>query len=234
MFAGLEGFTTEMVIICVLISVVTAFLYVYRKRVKSEYKTNASGVTLKPKAEKPQKQIKPSGSKNDYLQLVSGLVSVSRKHNWPIIAPAVVEAKGSYTQLVALIATPEIIIGVCAFGHGGTIVAGGGMQDWTQRVNGQENKIKSPLKTMQNAEDVLTKAMQTLGLGGQPFVVLGAYTHPDVTLQGAVAEQFHTTESLLTHLRAFPVAPEQDVDCKQTIEKLRTVVLKPEKASKKK
>ncbi|MFI3170456.1 MAG: hypothetical protein R3Y06_10970 [Faecalibacterium sp.] len=236
MFVGLEGYSTEMVAICVLISVVAAFSYVYRKRVKSEYKgvdlrKGGNAATVKVK---PQKQINPQGTKNDYMLLLSGLVSLARKKKWPLIAPAVIEEKGVYTQLVALMITPKKIIGVCAFGHGGTIVAGSGKQEWTQRVNGTEHKIASPIKTMSSAQMVVSQKMKELDITGRELEILGGYTHPHAVLQGAAAKTCYTAKELLTYLQNEPLDATGGEASKAMVEKLRTVVIKPEKSSKKK
>ncbi len=235
MFVGLEGYSTEMVTICVLISIVAAFSYVYRKRVKSEYK----GIDLRKGGnaavvkEKPKKQINPQGTKNDYLQLVSALVSLARKKKWLIIAPAVIEAGGAYTQLVALMVTPQKIIGVCAFGHGGTIVAASAHQDWTQRINDTENKINSPIKTMANAETIVKKVCKRLDIQTRTIEILGGYTHPHAKLQGAPAKTCFTALDLLTHLQTEQADQTANEQSKEIVEKLRTVVIKPEKTSKK-
>lgn len=239
MFAGLEGYTNEMIAVCVLISITAAFLYVYRKRVKSEYSDGklGGGVFGNKKTvtkEKPKKQMNPQGTKNDYLQLVSALVSLARKKKWLIIAPAVMEKSGAYTQLAALIVTPQKIIGVCAFGHGGTIVAGGAKQDWTQRINDTEYKISSPLKSIENAQTIVSGNVQALGLQGRTVEVFGAYTHPHAVLQGAATKTCYTAKDFVNYLENKLPAANGSEDSKETMEQLRTVVIKPEKAPKRK
>lgn len=235
MFVGLEGYSNEMVAVCVLISIVAAFSYVYRKRVKSAYKgidlrNGGNAATVKAK---PKKQINPQGTKNDYLQMLSAIVSLSRKKKWLIIAPAVIEAGGSYTQMVALIVTPKKIIGVCAFGHGGTITAAPGMQEWTQNINDTENKIQSPLKSMANAETILKKVYRKLEIEGRELEVLGGYTHPHAKLQGAPLRTCYNSFDLLVQLQMEDADPKGDNEqSKEIAEKLRTVVLKPEKQQK--
>ncbi len=232
MLAGLEGYSTEMVAVCVLISIVAAFAYVYRKRVKTEYKTLLKPGQAPVVKEKPKKQINPQGSKNDYMQLLSGIVTTTRKKKWPLIAPAVIEKDGEYIQLVSLLVTPDKIIGVCAFGHGGTIVAGSGLQDWTQRVNDTEHKIPSPLKSINKAKKVMEQVIIDLDIQNRELEIIGGYTHPKVTLQGAAAKICYPTVELLVYLQMMPAVKEENAESKEILEKLRTVVLKPEKQKK--
>lgn len=233
MFLEIENFTTEMIAVCVIISIVAAFAYVYRKRVKDEYNGGLLRKEHAKEKETRKKQINPQGSKNDYLQLLSGIVTVARKKKWLLIAPAVIEIEGVYTQLIALIVTEQKIIAVCAFGHGGIMVAAPDLQDWTQRVNDTEQKIKSPLKTIQNAQTVLTKVTADLDITTRSIEVFGGFTHPQATLQGAANKMCYTTFDLLVYLQALPADAQTSEQTKEIIEKLRTVVLKPEKQKKK-
>ncbi len=229
---SIQEYSTEMIAVCIIISIVAAFAYIYRNRVKDEYNALA-GKPLSVKKEKPKKHINPQGSKTDYMQTLSCVVTLARKKHWQLFAPAVVEIGGAYIQLLALIVTPQSVIGICAFGHGGTLLAASGTQDWTQCVNDTENKVNSPIKTMNTANEVLRKVLKKREITGVDLEILGVFTHPRAVLQGAAGETCYTAETLLAHLRQKPDAPEKtDPEMTEMVEKLRASVIKPEKDKK--
>jgi hypothetical protein len=184
-----------------------------------------------------QKQ-EPRGSnatKADMMELLSALITFSRRNRIGIVFPGTVEYGNEVATLLALLVTKSEVIGVNSFGYGGTITEGKGDGDWKQRMNGQDIRIKSPTVMNRQQQAICRQAMDAAGMKDISFRVAGVFSNRHVTLDTGKGCGLWTKESFFEELKTqLAVEEERISDPQKVVDQLVAITkrVRPEKKKK--
>ena len=169
------------------------------------------------------------------MELLSALITFSRRNKIGIVFPGTVEYGNEVATLLALLVTKSEVIGVNSFGYGGTITEGKGDGDWKQRMNGQDIRIKSPTVMNRQQQAICRQAMDAAGMKDISFRVAGVFSNRHVTLDIGKGCGLWTKESFFEELKTqLAVEEERISDPQKVVDQLVAITkkIRPEKKKK--
>ena len=197
-----------------------------------------SGKQEPDKEQHGSKKQEPRGSnatKADMMELLSALITFSRRNRIGIVFPGTVEYGNEVATLLALLVTKSEVIGVNSFGYGGTVTEGKGDGDWKQHMNGQDIRIKSPTVMNRQQQAICRQAMDAAGMKDISFRVAGVFSNRHVTLDTGKDCGLWTKEDFFEELKTqLAVEEERIPDPQKVVDQLVAITkkIRPEKKKK--
>ena len=223
------GFTAQQVLPLILIVLlIVAVPLILRRNGKQE----------PDKEQRGSKKQEPRGSnatKADMMELLSALITFSRRNRIGIVFPGTVEYGNEVATLLALLVTKSEVIGVNSFGYGGTVTEGKGDGDWKQHMNGQDIRIKSPTVMNRQQQAICRQAMDAAGMKDISFRVAGVFSNRHVTLDTGKDCGLWTKESFFEELKTQLAEEEERIsDPQKVVDQLVAITkrIRPEKKKK--
>ena len=223
------GFTAQQALPLILVVLlIFAVPLILRRRGKQE----------PDKEQRGSKKQEPRGSnatKADMMELLSALITFSRRNRIGIVFPGTVEYGNEVATLLALLVTKSEVIGVNSFGYGGTVTEGKGDGDWKQHMNGQDIRIKSPTVMNRQQQAICRQAMDAAGMKDISFRVAGVFSNRHVTLDTGKDCGLWTKESFFEELKTQLAEEEERIsDPQKVVDQLVAITkrIRPEKKKK--
>ena len=230
------GFTLQLALPLVLVVLlIFAVPVILRRRKGSEEEQpgQQERALFRPQRQEPRVS---NATRADMMELLSALITFSRRNRIGIVFPGTVEYGNEVATLLALLVTKSEVIGVNSFGYGGTITAGKGDGDWVQHMNGQDIRIKSPAVMNRQQQRICRQAMDAAGMQDISFRVTGVFSNRHVTLADGNGNGFWTRESFFEELKTqLAVEEERISDPQKVVDQLVAITKKvrPEKKKQK-
>ncbi|MBQ1312083.1 MAG: hypothetical protein IIY55_09565 [Blautia sp.] len=207
--------TTQMIVTAVVMAVVLILLplVIARKTGKSyrEILLGSRGASGNGKKEGEKEEDKDkkrpaagkekNSNRNDLLDFVSSLVSYSRKHHFHLVFPGTVSTEEGTAMLTAILITRKQAVGFSCYGYGGTVLAKAGAEEWTQTLNGERSRFKSPEKKNARQEALLRAALDQAGYPFVPCEVMGVFTAKKLELLNAGKMNCFVKANAMEHLK---------------------------------
>lgn len=231
------GFTAQQALPLILVVLlIFAVPLILRRRGKNGPKEERSGSQKRElfRLQKLEPRVS-NATRADMMELLSALITFSRRNKIGIVFPGTVEYGNEVATLLALLVTKSEVIGVNSFGYGGTITKGNGDGDWVQHMNGQDIRIKSPTVMNRQQQWICRQAMDAAGMKEISFRVAGVFSNRHVTLETGKGCGLWTKESFFEELKAqLAVEEERISDPQKVVDQLVAITKKvrPEKKKK--
>lgn len=233
LYAGFTGQQALPLILLVLLIIAVPVILRRRRGTEEERRGPKKRELFRPQKQEPRVS---NATKADMMELLSALITFSRRNKIGIVFPGTVEYGNEVATLLALLVTKSEVIGVNSFGYGGTITKGNGDGDWVQHMNGQDIRIKSPVVMNRHQHRICRQAMDAAGMQDISFRVAGVFSNRHVTLADGNGNGFWTRESFFEELKTQLTAEEERIpDPQKVVEQLVAVTKKvrPEKKKQK-
>ena len=232
------GFTAQQALPLILVVLlIFAVPLILRRRGKNGPKEERSGSQKRElfRLQKLEPRVS-NATRADMMELLSALITFSRRNKIGIVFPGTVEYGNEVATLLALLVTKSEVIGVNSFGYGGTITKGNGDGDWVQHMNGQDIRIKSPTVMNRQQQWICRQAMDAAGMKEISFRVAGVFSNRHVTLDTGKDCGLWTKDSFFEELKTQLAAEEERIpDPQKVVDQLVAITKKvrPEKKKKK-
>ena len=232
------GFTAQQALPLILVVLlIIAVPVILRRRGKNGPKEERSGSQKRElfRLQKLEPRVS-NATRADMMELLSALITFSRRNKIGIVFPGTVEYGNEVATLLALLVTKSEVIGVNSFGYGGTVTEGKGDGDWKQHMNGQDIRIKSPVVMNRHQHRICRQAMDAAGMQDISFRVAGVFSNRHVTFADGNGNGFWTRESFFEELKTQLAAEEERIPNPQkVVDQLVAITKKvrPEKKKKK-
>ena len=176
------------------------------------------------KKESETKNTERNSDRNDLLVTLSDLISYTRRNRFYVIMPGTLQYQDKMANLGAIIITRGAVIGVNCFGYGGTVTAGSGKDDWSQRINGEKKRFESPVVKNGEQEQILKDVLAAEGLQDVESRVIGVFTSPSVQLTGAGGTGCYTRNTLKKYLASDECMVSRNITPKEVGKKLEPYI----------
>ena len=231
------GFTAQQALPLILVVLlIFAVPLILRRRRKNGPKEERSGSQKRElfRLQKLEPRVS-NATRADMMELLSALITFSRRNKIGIVFPGTVEYGNEVATLLALLVTKSEVIGVNSFGYGGTITKGNGDGDWVQHMNGQDIRIKSPTVMNRQQQWICRQAMDAAGMKESAFRVAGVFSNRHVTLDTGKDCGLWTTDSFFEELKTqLAVEEERISDPQKVVDQFVAITkkIRPEKKKK--
>ena len=231
------GFTAQQALPLILVVLlIIAVPVILRRRRKNGPKEERSGSQKRElfRLQKLEPRVSHA-TRADMMELLSALITFSRRNKIGIVFPGTVEYGNEVATLLALLVTKSEVIGVNSFGYGGTITKGNGDGDWVQHMNGQDIRIKSPTVMNRQQQWICRQAMDAAGMKEISFRVAGVFSNRHVTLDTGKDCGLWTKDSFFEELKTqLAVEEERISDPQKVVDQLVAITkkIRPEKKKK--
>ena len=145
--------------------------------------------------EKPEREPRiNNGTRGEWTDFVAKLLRYANKNGMALVVPGSLRSGGKTAQLLALLVTPNRIIGLQCMGFGGALTPGEDGQKWNQHANYQDIPFDDPLASAAVQRQIAQDALKHNNIHAQVDVYT-VFTNARVSFpQGKPAGLFTRSE----------------------------------------
>ena len=167
-----------------------------------------------------------NSTKEELLSSVSQLVSYARRNRFYSIVPGTLMLDDEVATFSVIIVTRAAVLGFNSFGYGGNIFCDKEKERWNQDLDGNKNRIDSPVLKNEKQKEILSGVLKKCGFDNTAYEVYGVFTSPSAVLKNRSGTDCYTQKDMMNVLQGDRYLRDQGVDVQKVGKALEKYIKK--------